>query len=70
MTDDAARALALAAAVDAQRDRILDVTRFVNRHPELAHEEFDCARHTAGRCTWPRAKSSSCPARAKPSRSP
>lgn len=36
MTDDAARARALADAVDAQRDRILDVTRFVNRHPELA----------------------------------
>jgi metal-dependent amidase/aminoacylase/carboxypeptidase family protein len=47
VTDDVARALALAAAVDAQRDRILDVTRFVNRHPELAHEEFACARHIA-----------------------
>ena len=46
--DDAARALALADAVDAQRDRILDVTRFVNRHPELAHEEFECSRHIAG----------------------
>ena len=35
------RALALTDAVDAQRDRILDVTRFVNGHPELAHEEFE-----------------------------
>ena len=45
---DAARALVLAAAVDTQRDPILDVTRFVNRHPELAHEEFECSRHIAG----------------------
>ena len=41
------RTLALTDAVDAQRDRILDVTRFVNRHPELAHEEFECSRHIA-----------------------
>jgi len=42
------RGLAVGVAVDAQRDRILDVTRFVNRHPELAHEEFECSRHIAG----------------------
>lgn len=41
------RALAVSNAVDAQRDRILDVTRFVHRHPELAHEEFECSRHIA-----------------------
>jgi hypothetical protein len=33
MTDDAARAVALADAVDAQRDRILDVTRGGEQHP-------------------------------------
>jgi metal-dependent amidase/aminoacylase/carboxypeptidase family protein len=48
MTDDAARAVALAHAVDAHRDRILDVTRFVNHHPELAHEELECSVHIAG----------------------
>jgi membrane-associated phospholipid phosphatase len=42
------RALALTDAVDSQRDRILDVTRFVNHHPALAHQEFECSRHIAG----------------------
>lgn len=47
MTDDVARAVVLADAVDAQRDQILDVTRFVNGHPELAHEELECSRYVA-----------------------
>ncbi len=49
MTDDAARAVALADAVDAQRDQILDVTRFVNRHPKLAHGEPEYSRHVQAR---------------------
>ena len=36
------------AAVESKRDAALEAHRFVHDHPELAHEEHECARHLAG----------------------
>jgi metal-dependent amidase/aminoacylase/carboxypeptidase family protein len=33
------------AAVDSKRDAALAAHRFVHEHPELAHDEYDCARY-------------------------
>ena len=32
-------------AVDSKRDAALAAHRFVHEHPELSHEEHECARH-------------------------
>ena len=37
------------AAVDARHDDALEVISFVHAHPELGHEEHECARFVAGR---------------------
>jgi metal-dependent amidase/aminoacylase/carboxypeptidase family protein len=36
------------AAVESKRDAALEAHRFVHEHPELAHEEHECARYLAG----------------------
>jgi metal-dependent amidase/aminoacylase/carboxypeptidase family protein len=36
------------AAIDSKRDAALAAHRFVHEHPELAHDEYECARHLTG----------------------